>query len=119
MSGDGGFLFSATELETAVRQGCNFTHIVWQDGYYDMVKEQMIKKYNRYSAVTLGTIDTVKFAESFGATGFKVQNPQELGSILEQAIATQGPSIVEIPIDYRDNPKLFQSAHSHFQNTLH
>ena len=76
MSGDGGFLFSATELETAVRQGCNFTHIVWQDGYYDMVKEQMIKKYNRYSAVTLGTIDTVKFAESFGATGFKVQNPQ-------------------------------------------
>mgnify|MGYP003327059235 CR=1 FL=1 len=66
ISGDGGFLFSATELETAVRENIHLIHFVWTDGHYDMVRQQQLLKYDRQSCVTLGKVDTPKFAESFG-----------------------------------------------------
>jgi len=107
MSGDGGFLFSATELETAVRHKLDFTHFVWVDGSYDMVKEQEVMKYGKESYVEFNDIDLVKFAESFGAIGYKVTNPNDLEKIMAQAINTKGPVLVEIPIDYSDNMQLF------------
>ncbi len=72
VSGDGGFLFSAMELETAVREGCNLVHCVWRDGSYNMVLEQEMMKYQQASGVYFNDIDLVKFAESFGATGYAV-----------------------------------------------
>jgi len=53
VSGDGGFLFSAVELETAVRLKCNFVHIVWIDGSYDMVRFQEVAAWGRESGVAL------------------------------------------------------------------
>ncbi len=111
VSGDGGFLFSSMELETAVREKMNFVHIVWVDGFYDMVKEQQLIKYKRDSAVTLGRVDIVKFAEAFGATGYRVTKEADLLPTLQKALAQQGPVLIEIPVDYRDNPALFSSTH--------
>jgi acetolactate synthase-1/2/3 large subunit len=54
ISGDGGFLFSAMELETAVRLKCNLVHLVWIDGSYDMVGIQEMAKYGRLSGVAFG-----------------------------------------------------------------
>lgn len=116
MSGDGGFLFSAMELETAVRIGANFTHFVWCDGEYNMVKEQQLLKYGRPSAVELGHLDIVKFAESFGASGFKLHSADDITSILDKANAIKGPVLVEVPIDYKDNPSLFKQVHEHKGN---
>lgn len=113
MSGDGGFLFSATELETAVRLQLDITHFIWVDGSYDMVKEQEMMKYGRKSGVDLNHIDVVKFAESFGAAGFKVINPNDLEKIIKKAIETKGPVLVEIPIDYSDNMQLFTNTNPH------
>ncbi len=113
MSGDGGFLFSAMELETAVRIGANFTHFVWCDGEYNMVKEQQLLKYGRPSAVELGHVDIVKYAESFGASGFKLNRAEDITSILDKANAIKGPVLVEVPIDYKDNPSLFKQVHEH------
>ena len=59
VSGDGGFLFSAMELETAVRLKCNFVHLVWIDGSYDMVRFQEVAKYGRASGVDFGPVDVV------------------------------------------------------------
>ena len=67
MSGDGGFMFSSQDLETAVRLGLNIVHIIWNDGNYDMVKFQEEMKYGDSAAVKFGPIDFVKYAESFGA----------------------------------------------------
>src|SRR5260370_42648015 len=50
ISGDGGFMFSAMELETAVRLKCNLVHLVWIDGHYDMVRFQEVAKYGRSSS---------------------------------------------------------------------
>jgi acetolactate synthase-1/2/3 large subunit len=67
ISGDGGFLFSAMELETAVRLKCNLVHMVWIDGFYDMVGIQEMAKYGRLSGVQLGPVDILRFAEAFGS----------------------------------------------------
>jgi Thiamine pyrophosphate-requiring enzymes [acetolactate synthase, pyruvate dehydrogenase (cytochrome), glyoxylate carboligase, phosphonopyruvate decarboxylase] len=69
ISGDGGFLFSAMELETAVRLKSNFVHMIWIDGTYDMVRVQEIIKYGRGSGVELGPYDPVLYAKAFGAPG--------------------------------------------------
>ncbi|WP_273714523.1 acetolactate synthase AlsS [Leuconostoc mesenteroides] len=108
VSGDGGFFFSAMELETAVRLGLNTVHIVWNDNaYYDMVKFQEKMKYNGQSAgVKFGNIDLVKYAESFGAKGLRVETPDDLDTVLDEAFSTQGPVVVDIPVDYSHNYEL-------------
>lgn len=56
ISGDRGFLFSAMELETAVRLKANIIHMVWIDGAYDMVRTQEVQKYGRPSGIELGPV---------------------------------------------------------------
>jgi acetolactate synthase I/II/III large subunit len=111
ISGDGGFLFSAMELETAVRLKSNLVHLVWIDGFYDMVGIQEMAKFGRLSGVTLGPVDVVRFAEAFGAKGLKIEGPEEISSTLKKALAMQGPVIVGVPVDYRDNHRLMEDLH--------
>ena len=111
ISGDGGFLFSAMELETAGRVGANFIHFVWCDGHYDMVREQQRMKYAREAAVAFGPVDLVGFANAFGATGIRLQDPADIKSIVSDT-SLVGPVLVEVPIDYRDNLALFQDLHN-------
>lgn len=103
VSGDGGFLFSAMELETAVRLGCHLTHVVFNDGTYDMVAFQQMKRYGRTSGVQLGDYDVVRYAEAFGARGHRVTGPEDLVPVLRAALAEPGPSVVDIPVDYSAN----------------
>lgn len=107
--GDGGFLFSAQELETAVRLHANIVQIVWDDGHYDMVKFQEELKYGQPGGVDFGPVDFVKYAEAFGAKGLRVNQPTELGKVLDEAFATDGPVIVDIPVDYSENKQLGES----------
>lgn len=106
ISGDGGFLFSSMELETAVRLKLPLVHIVWSDGAYNMVAFQQIGKYGRTSGVDFGSIDVVQYAESFGAVGLRVNKPEQLEEVLRCALDQIGPVVVDIPIDYRDSGKL-------------
>ncbi|CAD5900748.1 MAG: acetolactate synthase AlsS [Carnobacterium sp.] len=106
VSGDGGFLFSAQELETAVRRKLNIVHLIWNDGRYNMVEFQEEMKYGRSSGVDFGPVDFVKYADAFGAKGLRVTKPSELEKVLKEAFATKGPVIVDIPIDYKDNQAL-------------
>ncbi|WP_415379937.1 acetolactate synthase AlsS [Pediococcus pentosaceus] len=109
VSGDGGFLFSAQELETAVREKLDIVHIIWNDGYYDMVKFQEEIKYGHSAGVDFGPVDFVKLAEGYGAKGLRVEKSEDLGKILDEAFQTEGPVVVDIPVDYSDNVKLGQS----------
>lgn len=117
ISGDGGFLYSSMELETAVREGLNFVHCIWRDGAYNMVLEQEMIKYNQKSGTDFGSIDIVKYAESFGAKGYVVERTEDLLPTLKQALQQpQGPVLIDVPIDYSDNPELFASVHEHVGN---
>lgn len=106
VSGDGGFLFSGQELETAVRLQSNIIHLIWEDNAYDMVKFQEEIKYNQSSGVDFGPVDYVKYAQAFGAEGIKVNSQQELAEALNQANEIQGPVIIVIPVDYSANIQL-------------
>ena len=106
MSGDGGFMFSSQDLETAVRLGLNIVHIIWNDGNYDMVKFQEEMKYKRSSGVDFGPVDFVKYAESFGAKGLRVTNQEELEAAIKEGYETDGPVLIDIPVNYKDNIKL-------------
>ena len=91
ISGDGCFLFSAMELETAVRLKCNLVHLVWIDGHYDMAGFQEVAKYGRTSGVDFGPVDVVRFAEAFGAKGLRIETPDQILSTLKRAPTMQGP----------------------------
>ena len=111
ISGDGGFLFSAMELETAVRLKCNLVHLVWEDGSYDMVAFQEVAKYGRRSGVDFGPVDVVKYAEAFGAKGLRIEAPDQILPTIKKALELQGPVVIAIPVDYRDNHKFMEIIH--------
>lgn len=100
LSGDGGFMFSAQELSTAVQQRCNITHFIWNDEAFNMVEFQEEMKYGRSSGIALGGVDFVKLAEAFGAKGFRVHDASELERVMEEALAYEGVALVDVRIDY-------------------
>lgn len=105
--GDGGFLFSGAELATAVQYHLNVVTIVWNDGgHYDMVKFQEEMKYSQAAGVKFGNVDIVKYAESFGATGLRVNEPADLTKVISQAFNIDGPVVVDVPVDYSNNKEL-------------
>lgn len=103
VSGDGSFMQSSMELETAVRLKSNIVHIIWVDNGYNMVAMQEEKKYCRSSGVSFGPINFKAYAESFGAAGFAVTSAEDLRPTLRAAMAVVGPAVVAIPVDYSDN----------------
>jgi acetolactate synthase I/II/III large subunit len=108
ISGDGGFLYSAMELETAVRLKTNLVHMVWIDGTYDMVATQEKLKYGRTSGIEFGPIDYIKYAEAFGATGLMINTPDDIAPLMKKAFGTPGPVVVGVHVDYSDNHQLFE-----------
>jgi acetolactate synthase-1/2/3 large subunit len=111
ISGDGGFLFSSMELETAVRLKCNLVHMIWIDGAYNMVRIQEENKYGRRSGVDLGPLDPVLYAQAFGATGMMINTADDILPTLKRAFDAQGPVIIGVHVDYTDNHKLFDEVH--------
>ncbi len=102
-SGDGSFLMSAMELETAVRRKLNLVLIVWRDGSYNLVEIQQIISHGRISGTKFGNPDIVKYAEAFGATGMRASSPDEIAPTLAKALRLKGPVIIDVPVDYRHN----------------
>lgn len=85
ISGDGGFLFSAMQLETAVGLKSPIVHVVCNDSSYNMVEFQQGIKYGRDSAVHLGQVDIKKHAESYAAVGMRATTKEELEKCLKGA----------------------------------
>jgi acetolactate synthase I/II/III large subunit len=108
ISGDGGFLFSGMELETAVRLRANLVHMVWIDGAYDMVAAQEKLKYGRTSGTDLGPVDYIKYAQAFGAIGLMIDSPSDIVPVMKKAFDASGPVIVGVRVDYSDNQQLFE-----------
>ena len=108
VSGDGGFMMSSMELETAVRLKCNLIHVVWVDQAYNMVEVQERKKYGRQSGVEFGPIDFAAYAVACGAHGMTVHTAQELRNALRDAMELEGPIVISVPVDYSHNVQLLE-----------
>jgi acetolactate synthase-1/2/3 large subunit len=112
ISGDGGFMFSSMELETAVRLNCNLVHLVWMDGGYDMVRFQQVAKYGREAAVNFGPVDVARIASACGAHGMMIRHPEEIAPKFKKALEMHGPVVIGVPVDYSDNRKLMEVMHA-------
>jgi acetolactate synthase-1/2/3 large subunit len=100
ISGDGGFMFTANEMATAVRHRIPLTTIVFNDGAFGNVRRIQQERFgNRLIASDLANPDFVKFAESFGAMGERARGPEELRAALRRALARRdGPTLIEVPV---------------------
>lgn len=117
VSGDGGFLFSAMEMETAKRVGAKFIHIIWDSASYDMVEFQEAAHYAGDTAgVKLGHYDVVKYAESFGCKGYHINSANEIAGVFQEALTSDVPVLINIPIDYSKNLRLMQDVIQSFIN---
>ena len=106
LCGDGGFLMNSQELETAKRIGANITVVIWRDDGYGLIDWKQRNEFGRPFAVEFGNPDFVAYARSFGLAGFRAESAQELGGVLRRALDHDGTSVVDIPIDYRENLRL-------------
>jgi acetolactate synthase-1/2/3 large subunit len=99
VAGDGGFLFTATELATAVQHGIPLVTVVFDDGAFGNVKRIQTQRFgaDRTIASTLRNPDFVALAESFGALGVPVRRPDELRPALVRAFEHGGPAVVVVP----------------------
>lgn len=108
VAGDGGFLMSSQELETAKRLGTSFVTVVWVDSGYGLIGLKQKTKLYREFGVTFGNPDLAKYAESFGLPGFKISEASEFLPTLRKAMELKEPSVVEVPVDYRENLHLME-----------
>ncbi|QKW38156.1 acetolactate synthase large subunit [Actinomadura sp. NAK00032] len=105
-TGDGAFLMNSQELETAVRENIPITVLIWDDSAYGLIGWKMDLELGRSSHITFGNPDFVKYAESFGATGYRVESADELLPTLRKALAEDAVSVVTVPVDYSHNLRL-------------
>jgi acetolactate synthase I/II/III large subunit len=101
--GDGGFLMSVAELETAVRFRLPFVILIFNDGGLGLIAWKERLKYKKHFFVRFGNPDFVKLAESFGAKGYRVSSDDGLAPVLRDALAQDGPAVIDCPVDYFEN----------------
>lgn len=101
VTGDAGFLMNSQELETAVREGAPVVALIWNDGKYGLIEDHQLEAFGRTSHIDFRNPDFVRFAESFGARGYRVEAADELAPILAAALAGDTPAVIDCPVDYR------------------
>lgn len=102
-TGDGAFLMNSQEIETAVRERVPFVILVWVDDAYGLIEWKMDLELGRNSNVAFGNPDFVKYAESFGAKGYRITAAADLLPTLRKALSDDTVSIIAVPVDYTDN----------------
>jgi acetolactate synthase-1/2/3 large subunit len=105
-TGDAGFMINSQELETALRLGTPIVVLIWNDGGYGLIRWKQLSGFGRESHVEFRNPDFVKYAESFGAKGYRVEAADELLPVLREAIASQTVAVVDCPVDYTENLRL-------------
>ena len=98
IAGDGGFMFNASELATAVKYGINVVTVILRNDSYGNVARDMDDAFAGTYETDLHNPDFVKFAESFGAIGMRASSPMEITGLLPAALEQQRPVLIDVPI---------------------
>ena len=106
LCGDGGFLMNAQELETARRIRANVTVVVWRDDGYGLIDWKQRSEFGQPFGVEFTNPDFVAYAQSFGLAAFRPASAADLYPTLMRALEHDGPALVDVPIDYRENLRL-------------
>ncbi len=104
--GDGAFLMNSQEIETAVRERIPLVVLIWEDNGYGLIEWKMDLELGDHYYVGFSNPDIVKYAESFGAKGYRISYADELLPTLRTALDSDGVSIIACPVDYSENLRL-------------
>ncbi|MCW2655440.1 MAG: thiamine pyrophosphate-dependent enzyme possible carboligase or decarboxylase [Mycobacterium sp.] len=104
--GDGAFLMNSQEIETAVRERIPLIVLIWEDSAYGLIEWKMDLELGEHSNVAFTNPDVVKYADSFGAKGYRLSSADELLPTLRAALQEDAVSIIACPVDYSENLRL-------------
>jgi acetolactate synthase-1/2/3 large subunit len=104
--GDGGFMMNSQEMETAVRLKMNLVILILRDDAYGMIKWKQLNYGFQNFGLDYGNPDFVKYAESYGANGHRVESAEGLLPLLEHCHSTPGVHLIDCPVDYSDNDRI-------------
>ncbi|GAB4322112.1 MAG: acetolactate synthase large subunit [Leptolyngbyaceae cyanobacterium] len=110
VTGDGGFMMNCQELETALRVGTPFVTLIFNDGGYGLIEWKQYNQFGESAFVKFGNPDFVKFAESMGLKGYRVESCLDLMPILKEALEQDVPAVIDCPVDYQENLRFSQRA---------
>lgn len=110
VTGDGGFMMNCQELETALRVGTAFVTLIFNDGGYGLIEWKQEDQFGESSFIKFGNPDFVKFAESMGLKGYRIEAATDLVPTLKEALASDVPVVIDCPVDYRENARFSQRA---------
>jgi acetolactate synthase-1/2/3 large subunit len=99
VAGDGGFLMTGQEIETAVRCGTPILVVVFRNGMHGTIAMHQAQEMGRTAGVEIGEVDLAGYARSLGAEGYTVRDPEDLAPTLEEALASESVALVDVVTD--------------------
>lgn len=109
VTGDAGFMMNSQEIETAMRLNIPIVILIWNDASYGLIEWKQQNQFGRTSNVKFSNPDFVKYAESFGAIGIKIEKTEDLMPALKSALQNETVTLIDCPVDYRENLKLTET----------
>ena len=106
VTGDAGFLMNSQEIETAMRLKLAMVILIWNDNGYGLIEWKQMNQFGRPAYVDFSNPDFVKYAESFGAKGYRIERTEDLLPTIKKALADNTVSVIDCPVDYSENLKL-------------
>jgi acetolactate synthase-1/2/3 large subunit len=103
VTGDAGFMMNSQEIETALRMNAPIVVLIWNDAEYGLITWHQLRYYGRPSHIAFKNPDFVKYAESFGAKGYRVERAEDLMPTLRRALADNTVVLIDCPVDYSEN----------------
>jgi len=105
--GDGGFLFNAQELATAVQHKINVVAVVFNDNAYGNVARDLDEDWGGNFGAALHNPDFMKLADAYGVHGMRAKEPTEVGRLVNEAIGLERPVLIEVPVGRMPRPVFF------------
>ncbi|MDF1587830.1 MAG: acetolactate synthase large subunit [Gammaproteobacteria bacterium] len=109
VTGDAGFLMNSQEIETAMRLNIAIVILIWNDASYGLIEWKQQNQFGRTSNVKFTNPDFVQYAQSFGAEGIRIESTEQLMPTLKKALQSETVTIIDCPVDYRENLKLTEA----------
>ncbi|MBT4861769.1 MAG: acetolactate synthase large subunit [Gammaproteobacteria bacterium] len=106
VTGDAGFMMNSQEIETALRYQIPIIILIWTDSEYGLIKWHQLRRFGRDTNISFTNPDFVKYAESFGAKGYRIEKAEDLILTIKKAKDDNTVVIIDCPVDYSENMKL-------------
>lgn len=106
VTGDAGFMMNSQEIETALRYQIPIIILIWTDSEYGLIKWHQLRRFGRDTNISFSNPDFVKYAESFGAKGYRIEKAEDLILTIKKAKDDNTVVIIDCPVDYSENMKL-------------